>query len=150
MIISKKITTNIEERLPYLIKKLNQESDVVLAYVFGSYARRRITPLSDFDLAVLLDDNISTTMLLDKERELFSIVSKILKTDEIDLIILNSVPVELQFAVLKEGNLIFCKDDLKRIEFRESVVSNYIQTRPLRQEIYYHLQDRIKRRIVHD
>lgn len=139
MIVSKKVPTYIKRYLPKLYKVLNKEPNILLTYIFGSYARGKTNPLSDFDIAVLLGDNPPK----DLESHLFSVISKILHTDEIDLVTLNNVPVGLQFAILKEGTLFLCKNESKRKEFQEDVISNYLDTSPIRDEIFFHLKERL-------
>ena len=50
----KEIFSNLES-----IKKIFQESGVVLTYIFGSAAKKGLTKLSDIDFAVLLNKTIS-------------------------------------------------------------------------------------------
>lgn len=139
MIVSKKIPADIKKYLPKLYKVLCREPNVILTYIFGSYARGKTNPLSDFDIAILPSDNPPKNL----ESRLFSAISKILHTDEIDLIILDNVPVGLQFNILKEGTLFLCKDESKRKEFQEIVISNYLDTSPIRNEIFFHLKERL-------
>lgn len=143
MIVSKKITVPIKNLLNALKDQLSKEPDVMLAYIFGSYSSGNVTPLSDFDIAVLLDKKLSKKLLLERERQLFSAISKILHTDEVDLIILDTAPIGLQFSIVKTGKLIFCRDDSKRTDFVENVTRNYLNTMPIRQEILFHLNERL-------
>lgn len=144
MIVSEKINVDISKKLGALKKILYQQSDVVLAYTFGSYASGRITPLSDFDIALLLKNgSISKSLLIQKERILFSLISKALHTDEIDLIILNIAPITLQHSIIKNGNLLFCKDHSKKTTFTQNVVLGYLDTIPLRKELSFHLKERL-------
>ena len=51
-------TLNLDEYKPALEAYFAALDDVVLAYLFGSYARGQAGPLSDVDVAVLLNDPI--------------------------------------------------------------------------------------------
>ena len=58
MIKDKKISHNIFCLLKDLEKELRRNPDIIFAYLFGSYGKGRIHPLSDVDIAVYLKENI--------------------------------------------------------------------------------------------
>lgn len=142
MIVSKKLPETIGASLSRIPEVLKSESGVVLAVLFGSFARKKIMPLSDVDIAILLEDKVKN---LESQRELiFSCISKVLKTDEIDLIILNEAPVELCYNIIQEGQIVFCRDEKRKIEFIERVIKEYLDTVYIRDEHRFHLLKRIK------
>ncbi len=55
MIHNKTLPANIEQRVDTLGEALSGCGEVLFAYVFGSGAVGRLTPLSDVDVAVYLD-----------------------------------------------------------------------------------------------
>jgi len=109
-------------------------SKIVVAYVFGSFKRGEIRPLSDIDLAVLLDRNLSKTERLEIQIELFDDLIEFLGTDEIDLIILNDVPLSMQYGVLKDKKILYYSDKEKLVDFETEVVKKYLEIKPLRDE----------------
>ena len=78
---------------------LTKHGRVVAAYLFGSAGTERATAMSDVDIAVLTDGDIS---LLD-ELSLSADVAVALGGENVDLLILNSARNDLQHAVISEG-----------------------------------------------
>jgi len=80
---------------------------VKLAYLFGSQASRKTGPLSDYDFAFYLEEK-DKKKSFDLKLDLISSLSRILKTDNIDVVILNEVESpELKYNIIKEGKLIY-------------------------------------------
>lgn len=79
-----------------------KEKDIVLAFIFGSFAKKRPTDESDLDIAVyLMDKSI--------EEKVWSDVSRITKK-EVDLITINEAPATLISQILKTGLPLVIKD----------------------------------------
>lgn len=86
---------------------------VKLAYFFGSRARGKEGPLSDYDFAVYLDEK-------DKNKRfkirlnLMSKLSQKIETDKIDVVVLNDTESpELKYSIIKEGKLIYEEEPYK-------------------------------------
>lgn len=99
------------------IKKLNSifklYSSIKLVYFFGSRAKNRQGPLSDYDFAVYFDGKDEKKMM-DIKLELLDKISRMLKTDKIDIVILNTAESpEIKYGIIKEGKLIFEKEPFK-------------------------------------
>ena len=84
------ITHNISELLPQASSYLKARKDILFAYLFGSLTSGMLKPLSDIDIAVYLK----------KRLEIIGDLADILKTDEIDLVILNTAPLSLQMMMM--------------------------------------------------
>lgn len=86
---------------------------VKLVYFFGSKATGKAGPLSDYDFAVLLDEEDAQKRF--KIRiEILIKLSEVLKTDEVDLIVLNDAKSpELKFSIIKDGKIIYEKEPYK-------------------------------------
>lgn len=65
---------------------LAKQDDVAFAYLFGSQASKRQTPVSDIDIAVFMVESITPKRYL----ELLVVFDDNLKRDDIDLVILNT------------------------------------------------------------
>lgn len=81
----KKIEHNVMQYIPSLVERIKIDGDIVSLYLFGSYAGGKQTPVSDIDLAVLLDRDFPPSCYFAKKLELLSMITTILKTDEVDL-----------------------------------------------------------------
>lgn len=86
----------------------SQHDEIKLVYLFGSQAKNKTSSLSDYDFAVYFDQNIDSNRLKEIVLTLIPEISLIIKSEEIDLVILNQ-PISplLKFNILKEGSLIY-------------------------------------------
>ena len=100
-------------------------SKVVFAYLFGSQARGEAGPRSDVDIAVYLNEGLDKGERFNLRLRLMSDLSVVFHTDRIDLLLLRGLPLSFQFRVVKEGKLIYCKDELQRIRFEFRVMCRY-------------------------
>jgi len=90
-------------------------SEIKLAYFFGSMASGSGSPLSDYDFAVYLDTKDKKRMY-EIKFELFDRISRLFKTDKIDIVLLNlAESPELKYFIIKEGKLIFEREPFKVI-----------------------------------
>jgi len=90
------------------LKKLFQAKlQIKLVYFFGSQVSQKTGPLSDYDFAFYLEEK-NRKKLFDLKLDLISGLSRILKTDKIDVVILNEAESpELKYNIIKEGKLIY-------------------------------------------
>ncbi|MFQ5706691.1 MAG: nucleotidyltransferase domain-containing protein [bacterium] len=119
-----------------IVKKLGplfeSTREVELAYLFGSAACERPTPISDVDVAVYLNDKIDLSAHWRLRVRLIGQVMDTLGTDSVDLVILNECPILLRHEVLKNGVLLYCQHPGKRIEFVTNTIREYCDTSHLR------------------
>lgn len=120
------------------------EPDISFAYIFGSQALGNAGPLSDIDIAVFLDKSFAETHYLDKQSEVLGRLTTFLRTNKVDLIILNEAPLLLAHRVLKNGTAVFCRDTVQRVRFETRIVRDYLDTKPLRNAQTRYLFKRVK------
>lgn len=144
MIRFKKIAHSLKERLSRLTEIFKKQPEINALYLFGSYARDKLKPLSDIDIAVLLNRGARDTNYWDIKLKFLNKAIAILGTDEIDFVVLNEAPYELRYNILKEGKILFCRKEKERREFQEKAVWDYLDTRYLREEGFFHLKERIR------
>lgn len=106
---------------------------VALAYLFGSHARGRAGALSDVDVAVLLQGRPENDRCFDVRLEVIGGLTELLRSDDVDVVILNQAPPALRYAVLRDGVLLFCRDRRTMIEFRVRTVNDYLDFKPILQ-----------------
>ncbi len=112
-----------------LVKFLSKQGYVRLAYLFGSVARGEEGKLSDVDVAVLLDDSLDKKEKFYLQLELISGITEILKTDEVDLVVINDAPLSLNYEIIKANCPIFVRDEAEKIDFEHGVLSKYLDMR---------------------
>ena len=87
--------------------------EIKLVYFFGSKARGGDGPLSDYDLAVYLDEK-DPKKRFEIRLELLAKISKELKSDKVDLSVLNDMESpELNYTIIKEGQLLYEREPFK-------------------------------------
>jgi len=133
MIRFKKITHDVRSLLPELAKMCHSEADIAALYLFGSHAKETTGPLSDLDIAVLLDKGVAPKRYFTKRLHLISIFSKKLGTNEVELIILNTAPLLLSYQVAKEGKLLFERDHTQRVAFETKIIDYYLDSKHYRE-----------------
>ena len=113
----------MEDKVKKLAMLFESEKRVLVAYLFGSYARGLETPRSDVDIAVLLSEVPERPLeyYLHLEREL----AKVLEMD-VDLVFLNDAPPLLKYQVIKYGRLLFSRDERVRVMFEAKSLCEYL------------------------
>ena len=118
----KKLPDNIERLLPEAEIYLQSHPEVVFAYLFGSLAKGKPTPLSDVDIAIFLTDGIDVA---ETKLEILGRLVDILQTDEIDLVVLNTASLPLINNILKYHKLIVDKKPFDRHRFESLAMRKY-------------------------
>lgn len=85
--------------------------DVLFAYVFGSAARRSLTPVSDVDVAIYVAPEADAHRV---RLVVARACAKQLGTDAIDVVLLNSAPVSLAGRVLTSRRVLLDRDPFAR------------------------------------
>ncbi|MGH3837118.1 MAG: type VII toxin-antitoxin system MntA family adenylyltransferase antitoxin [Pseudonocardiaceae bacterium] len=115
---------DLTERLRRL---LDGESGVLVAYLYGSHARGQAGPLSDVDVAVLLDGDTE-----DRRLELTAAITHAVAPARADVVVLNDAPLPLAYRVLRDGTLLVSRDDRARVEHWVRTVDRYLDMAPAR------------------
>ncbi len=89
-----------------VVEFLGDQKLVKLAYLFGSVAEGKEGKLSDVDLAVFLDESLSKKERFNLQLKLMSELTSILKTDRIDLTVMNNAPLLLKYNIIKHGKIL--------------------------------------------
>jgi predicted nucleotidyltransferase len=96
--------------------------DISLVYLFGSRVAGQIGPLSDYDLAILLD---SLENKHDLQAGFQHAASLALKSDQVDVVVLNQAPIELAYHIIADGKILYQREALIRIEYEARVLGQY-------------------------
>ncbi|WP_424353336.1 type VII toxin-antitoxin system MntA family adenylyltransferase antitoxin [Methanosarcina mazei] len=132
---------NLQQLEQKLRDFLSGVGSVKLAYLFGSTARGESNCLSDIDIAVLFDDALLRKESFDPQMELISELTCILKTDNVDLVVLNDSPLLLTYNIIREG-IILKSDEPLRVKFETKMMSRYLDER---YHIERHAKESLKR-----
>lgn len=99
-------------------KVLDSKSDALFAYVHGSFHEGNFR---DIDVAVYLKNKKNP---LKYEMELENELEKKLRYP-VDVRVLNASPLSFRFKAIKNGELIFCKDEQARVNFETTTFVLY-------------------------
>ena len=120
MIRFKKIPEDIHKRIDLLTDLFMENPNILFAYLFGGLARGRRRFLNDVDLGIYVK-NIKRLNFL----SLFSKMSQILGTDEIDLVVLNSAPISLAGRILRKRKILIDKDPFLRHQYESRILREF-------------------------
>ena len=117
----------IDEIKSILKKYFQKHTEIDVAYIFGSVTQGRTSSLSDIDIAVITDSQQikEETYRYGYKAEILTDLIKLLKTNDVDLVILNEVNTLLKHRVLYFGKLIYSKNERKRIAFQTDTINKY-------------------------
>jgi len=108
---------------------IRKQECVRVAYLFGSHAKDTAGPLSDLDVAVLLDERLNKQERFDLKLKLINGIAFILKTDNLDIVVMNEAPLLLNYNIIKEGKILDSKDEAERVRFETHILSQYLDRR---------------------
>lgn len=105
---------------------------VISVYLFGSHAERRAHRESDVDVAILLDRARHPTAAdrFEMRVRLGSDLAPVLRTNDVDLVILNDAPPLFGRRIVYDGKRIFCSDPDADREFVRMVQLQAIDLEP--------------------
>ena len=128
------ISNNILELIPEAQKVLNNHPQVIFAYLFGGLAKRHLSSLSDVDIAIYLIVNKNE---LEIKMNLLNQLSNALKTDEIDLVILNTASLPLIARIIQNKKVLVDKDPNLRYSFESLNLRKYFDFSIKEKDILY-------------
>lgn len=122
MIKYSRLPENISHLLPSVREYLDKHPNVVFAYLFGGLARGRVSPLSDVDIAIYMVDG---TDIVQEKLEILGKLNELLKTDEVDLVVLNTAPLPLAARIIKNKIILVDKMPFTRHAFESLTIREY-------------------------
>lgn len=101
-------------QLERLLKIAQEDVDVLAVILFGSAVRGEGTPASDEDVCLALHARKYDAIILSSKRLAY------LKQVDLDVHIFQQLPLYIRRRVLKEGRVLFCRDEdaLYELAFR--------------------------------
>jgi len=110
-------------------KYFQQDSNILLAYLFGSQVTGKIGPMSDYDIGVYFEKSINLSQKYFLEVDL----RKIIPTNALDLVNMNEAPLVLNYNIIC-GKCIYAVDETTRVEFEATIMSRYFDYLPVLKE----------------
>ena len=112
---------SVAKRLLQVERYFRARKDSAFAYLFGSLAENRATHLSDVDIAVYLIEG----RFADKRFEILGDLIDILRTDTLDLVILNTAPLSLKMKIIQTRRILADNFPHIRHIFESAIMRTY-------------------------
>ncbi|WP_292487423.1 nucleotidyltransferase domain-containing protein [Methanohalobium sp.] len=121
-----KNTPSTEEIVTKLHDFFKHQSDVELAYLFGSAATSTRGKISDIDIGVYLSTELTKKQRNYRKLELISKLCTVLHTNDVDLVIINDASPVISFEIIKPNVPVFIKNTDFKIDVEQSIMSKYL------------------------
>jgi predicted nucleotidyltransferase len=112
--------------LKRLVEKIRKEKNVNAIILFGSYAKKRATPISDIDICVILKK-------IDEKTK--SRISA-LENEKIQIVFWDEIHLALKFRVLKEGKVLYVKDINFLNSLKAEAINRFLDFKPILERYY--------------
>jgi len=121
-----RLPADILSRIPDLKESLLKDENIIFAYLFGGLTEGKVKPLSDIDISVYVRD---TDNLAEYKFNLFERLTDALRTNELDLIILNIVPISIAGRILQNKQILVDKDPPIRHAYESLTLRKFFDIR---------------------
>jgi uncharacterized protein len=95
---------------------------VCLVYLFGSQVEGHVGPLSDYDLAILVDRAVDGRRV---QARFAHELARAFPADRADVVLLNRAALELAYAMIAQGKVLYERDLATRVEYEATILSRY-------------------------
>lgn len=116
---------------------------VVAGYLFGS-TLKPYKFKGDLDIGLLLEENALKDGTLKIRNKIYLGLRDFLNREDIDVVVLNSAPALLRYAVIKEGILVYEKDRDRRIEFEVRTMFAHFDFSHIRRMFWRDMSERLR------
>jgi len=111
-----------------LREQISKIKDIQLCYIFGSAIKSQ--QFNDIDVGIVVSNPQSSYQDLKLAMSVARELEKKLKFRwEFDVKVLNHAPIYFQFEVVKQGLLLYCRNETERISYEENVINSYLDFR---------------------
>ena len=112
-------------------RKILKKMSISLIYLFGSSITGTQRAESDIDIGVVFEkpDRIKNTMIIFEE--LYLSLSQVFPDRDLDIVFLDFAPLTLQFEVVTTGKVIYRVSREFEYDYKEKIIKEYIDFKPL-------------------
>ena len=104
-----------------IVNNLKAKKNVVGIVLFGSQARGASKPISDTDIAVILNKY--------SEEDVYEIEAH--SSKNVDVVVFNELPPIFKMEIVKEHKILYCKNESKLRHIFMRAAFEYIEHKPL-------------------
>ncbi|MGO9013637.1 MAG: type VII toxin-antitoxin system MntA family adenylyltransferase antitoxin [Dissulfurispiraceae bacterium] len=95
---------NHQVQLDTVLHMAKDDMDILAVILFGSAARGEVTAGSDTDVCIVLDQHSNPSVSSAKRLQYLSVA-------DLDIVIFQQLPIYIRHRVIKEGKVLFCRDE---------------------------------------
>ena len=129
------VKTDLVNQLEIALQSILPDYPVILAYLFGSAAAGRTTPLSDVDVALIAGEELDPYRQLKLELRIETALAEQAHVRNADVRIINRAPLAIRGQVACRGILLYCADEEARVEFETSTRDEYFDYMPIARQL---------------
>lgn len=115
------------EKLKILLSIFPQ---IEIAWLFGSRASGKGTPISDWDLAI----KFSSSQGWKEQMHIRFAISEVVGTEQVDLVDWDKAPLPLRYAIVQDGMILLSRNEELRVDLQTETRSRYWDFEPYRKE----------------
>lgn len=124
--------------------------DVVAAYAYGSLVRRKMTPFSDIDVALVLGESPDSYERLMVELSVQEALEQATGLSPVDVRVINEAPLDARGRIIQDGTLLYERDRRSRVAFEVELRKRYFDFAPVAHRLREAFLDRVQERgLVH-
>lgn len=105
--------------LDRMVKKIKEDKQILALLLFGSRAREDSIKASDIDICLVLMPGSYTPLNLSQKRLIY------LKSFDLDIQVFQQLPLYIRVRALKEGRVLFCRDEEQLYETAFSTIQEF-------------------------
>ena len=119
--------------------------EIAAVYLFGSSATGKAGPLSDLDVAVLIDETrVKPRKFFDLRLGFITDAMESCRRFDVDVILLNEAPPLLAYEVVSVGSLLYERNHAGRVDFEARTLQRYLDLKPFLETSRKYLKRRLK------
>jgi len=119
-----------DPRFKALSVALKQDGNLAALYLFGSHAHGTASGVSDIDIGILLRSNIEESRFFPLRLDYIARIMELLRTDHVDAVVLNNVPLHLAYEIVSHGILLLERDRRQRAAFEADRIGRFLDFKP--------------------
>jgi uncharacterized protein YutE (UPF0331/DUF86 family)/predicted nucleotidyltransferase len=125
------LVQRLREQMPQILRAY----PIQLAYLYGSAAEDATTPFSDVDIALVAAHPLSMAKSLNLELEVYSELMHRANIRNADVRLITPSSLLFRGQVLREGILLYSRDEGFRISFETQTRDEYLDFKPLADQV---------------
>jgi predicted nucleotidyltransferase len=104
--------------------------NVMIAYLYGSYAKEKQTPMSDLDIGLVLKTSLPFEQASSVRRSIRRSIERLVSVPEIEVTIFNTLGIEFRGHVLSHSICLFTRDESFLQQYEELTRTEYQRELP--------------------